>query len=175
MPRISLAEAAKRYDDARELIDEVVDGKHEPYGREGGTGLPKPIPKEHFMVLLGPPAPPDVDPPMIEVGDVIQGGTSQYANAIEYIDPDYDERTGEALRPLCQMVLDPYVDVASDTIHADGDVAWTDITLSIKSLPATPTNFLPVPPLRDDASPAERVAHPIFQQRYGLSGYPGDW
>ncbi len=37
---------------------------------------------------------------MIAVGDVIQGGTNLYAGAITYVDPDYDERTGEALRPI---------------------------------------------------------------------------
>jgi hypothetical protein len=41
-----------------------------------------------------------VDPPMVAVGDVIQGGTNLYAGAITWLDPDYDERTGEALRPI---------------------------------------------------------------------------
>ncbi len=41
-----------------------------------------------------------VDPPMIAVGDAIQGGTNLYAGAINWVDPDYDERTGEVLRPI---------------------------------------------------------------------------
>lgn len=41
-----------------------------------------------------------VDPPMIAVGDAIQGGTGLYAGAINWVDPDYDERTGEVLRPI---------------------------------------------------------------------------
>jgi hypothetical protein len=41
-----------------------------------------------------------VDPPLLSAGDVIQGGTNLGAGQITYIDPDYDERTGEALRAL---------------------------------------------------------------------------
>ncbi len=41
-----------------------------------------------------------VDPPMIAAGDAIQGGTNLYAGAINWVDPDYDERTGEVLRPI---------------------------------------------------------------------------
>jgi hypothetical protein len=41
-----------------------------------------------------------VDPPMIAVGDAIQGGTNLYAGAINWVDPDYDERTSEVLRPI---------------------------------------------------------------------------
>jgi hypothetical protein len=41
-----------------------------------------------------------VDPPMIAVGDAIQGGTNLYAGAVNWVDPDYDERTGEVLRPI---------------------------------------------------------------------------
>jgi hypothetical protein len=40
------------------------------------------------------------DPPMIAVGDAIQGGTNLYSGAITWVDPDYDERTGEVLRPI---------------------------------------------------------------------------
>jgi hypothetical protein len=41
-----------------------------------------------------------VDPPMIAVGDAIQGGTNLQSGAITWVDPDYDERTGEVLRPI---------------------------------------------------------------------------
>jgi hypothetical protein len=41
-----------------------------------------------------------VDPPLIAVGDAIQGGTNLYAGSINWVDPDYDERTGEVLRPI---------------------------------------------------------------------------
>ena len=42
-----------------------------------------------------------VDPPMQAVGsDVIQGGVNLFAGGISWIDPEYDERTGPALKPL---------------------------------------------------------------------------
>lgn len=41
-----------------------------------------------------------VDPPMVAVGDVINGGINLGAGQITWLDPDYDERTGEALRPM---------------------------------------------------------------------------
>jgi hypothetical protein len=40
-----------------------------------------------------------VDPPMIAVGDAIQGGTNLFAGAINWVDPDYDERTGRGAPP----------------------------------------------------------------------------
>ena len=40
------------------------------------------------------------DPPMMAVGDAIQGGVNLFAGGITYLDAEYDERTGEALRPL---------------------------------------------------------------------------
>lgn len=41
-----------------------------------------------------------VDPPMLAVGENLQGGINVYAGGVTYVDPDYDERTGEALRAL---------------------------------------------------------------------------
>ena len=41
-----------------------------------------------------------VDPPMKAVGDAIQGGVNLYAGAINWVDPDYDERTGSVLEPM---------------------------------------------------------------------------
>ena len=41
-----------------------------------------------------------VDPPMVAVGEMIQGGVNTFPGGITYVMADYDERTGEALRPL---------------------------------------------------------------------------
>lgn len=41
-----------------------------------------------------------VDPPLLAAGDVINGSINFYAGGITWMDPDYDERTGEALRPM---------------------------------------------------------------------------
>jgi Bacteriophage head to tail connecting protein len=41
-----------------------------------------------------------VDPPMIAVGEAINGGVNLYAGGVTHVDVDYDERTGEVLRPI---------------------------------------------------------------------------
>lgn len=41
-----------------------------------------------------------VDPPMIAVGEAINGGINLYAGGHTYVDADYDEKTGEVLRPI---------------------------------------------------------------------------
>ena len=41
-----------------------------------------------------------VDPPMQAVGEVIQGGVNLFAGGITWIDSEYDERTGAALKPV---------------------------------------------------------------------------
>lgn len=41
-----------------------------------------------------------VDPPMLAAGEVINGGVNMFAGGITYVDAEYDERTGEALRPI---------------------------------------------------------------------------
>jgi hypothetical protein len=41
-----------------------------------------------------------VDPPLVAQGEALRGGVQLFAGGITYVDPDYDERTGEALRPL---------------------------------------------------------------------------
>lgn len=40
------------------------------------------------------------DPPMIAVGEAINGGVNSGAGMITWTDADYDERTGEVLRPM---------------------------------------------------------------------------
>jgi hypothetical protein len=41
-------------------------------------------------------------PPMIAVGEAINGGVNYYASGITQVDADYDERSGEVLRPFPQ-------------------------------------------------------------------------
>lgn len=41
-----------------------------------------------------------VDPPMVAVGEMIQGGVNTYAGGVTWVDADYDERLGEVLRPM---------------------------------------------------------------------------
>jgi Bacteriophage head to tail connecting protein len=41
-----------------------------------------------------------VDPPMVAVGEIITGGVNTYAGGVTWVDAEYDERTGEAVRPM---------------------------------------------------------------------------
>ena len=41
-----------------------------------------------------------VDPPLVAVGEMIQGGVNTYAGGVTWVDADYDERLGEVLRPM---------------------------------------------------------------------------
>ncbi len=43
-----------------------------------------------------------VNPPMVATQDVIKSDIAIYAGAVTWVDRDYDEKTGEALRPLPQ-------------------------------------------------------------------------
>ena len=41
-----------------------------------------------------------VNPPMVAAGDMVQGGVNVYAGGVTWVDADYDERTGDAIRVL---------------------------------------------------------------------------
>jgi hypothetical protein len=41
-----------------------------------------------------------VDPPLVGQADVVRGGVNTYAGAVTWVDAEYDERFGEALRPM---------------------------------------------------------------------------
>jgi hypothetical protein len=41
-----------------------------------------------------------VDPPLVATHEAIQGGVNLYAGGVTWVDKDYDERLGDALRPL---------------------------------------------------------------------------
>lgn len=41
-----------------------------------------------------------VDPPLLAVGEAINGGVNLYAGGITWVDAEYDERLGEVLRPV---------------------------------------------------------------------------
>jgi hypothetical protein len=41
-----------------------------------------------------------VNPPMVAAGDMVQGGVNAYAGGLTWVDADYDERTGDAIRVL---------------------------------------------------------------------------
>jgi hypothetical protein len=41
-----------------------------------------------------------VDPPKVAVAEIMQGGVNSYAGGVTWIDSDYDERTGDAIRDM---------------------------------------------------------------------------
>lgn len=41
-----------------------------------------------------------VDPPLIAVGEMIQGGVNTFAGGVTWVDAEYDERFGEVMRPM---------------------------------------------------------------------------
>jgi hypothetical protein len=43
-----------------------------------------------------------VNPPMVAVGEAIRGDVALYAGGITFVESEYDDRTGEVLRPLTQ-------------------------------------------------------------------------
>jgi len=43
-----------------------------------------------------------VNPPMVAVQEALRGDVALYAGGITFVDADYDEKTGEVLRPLTQ-------------------------------------------------------------------------
>jgi hypothetical protein len=109
------------------MVEQLIAGQLRAVGLEFGSGLPKPIPAEHFTVpLRSITVVGDDDPPLIAVGDAIQGGTNLYAGAINWVDPDYDERTGEVLSPVYPATC---LDIDGGAIYADGQPHWTDVVI----------------------------------------------
>ena len=73
-----------------------------PYAYSPATvyGLPDARMFQQMTLTLLEAGQKSVDPPMIAVGEAINGGTNLYAGGITWTDADYDERTGEVLRPM---------------------------------------------------------------------------
>lgn len=73
-----------------------------PYAYSPATvyGLPDARMFQQMTLTLLEAGQKSVDPPMIAVGEAINGGTNLYAGGMTWTDADYDERTGEVLRPI---------------------------------------------------------------------------
>jgi hypothetical protein len=142
MHRVSITEAVREAGiSVQAVIDEMRAGKRRAYGYKHGQGFPKRIPAKCFWVPLRA-AVPDVDPPMVAVGDAIQGGTNLYAELIKWVDSDYDERTGpalggEALDPDCEWDVNPAtcLDVQENIIYVDYKLGWTNIVVECGLVP----------------------------------------
>jgi hypothetical protein len=55
---------------------------------------------QQIMLSLLEASEKGTNPPMIAVGEAINGAVNVYASGITQVDADYDERTGEVLRPM---------------------------------------------------------------------------
>lgn len=75
------------------------------YGRQYGYspsvvyGLPDGRMLQQMMLSMLEASEMATRPPLITVGDAINGGVNWFAAGITQVDADYDERTGEVLRP----------------------------------------------------------------------------
>jgi len=63
-------------------------------------GLPDARMLQQMMLSMLEASEKATNPPLITVGEAINGGINIYAGGNTSVDPDYDERTGEVLRPL---------------------------------------------------------------------------
>jgi hypothetical protein len=63
-------------------------------------GLPDARMLQQMMLSMLEASEMATNPPMIAVGEAINGGVNLYASGITQTDADYDERTGEVLRPI---------------------------------------------------------------------------
>lgn len=63
-------------------------------------GLPDARMMQNMMLSMLEASEMATRPPMIAVGEAINGGVNLYASGITQVDADYDERTGDVLRPM---------------------------------------------------------------------------
>jgi hypothetical protein len=68
-------------------------------------GLPDARMLQQMMLSMLEASEKGTSPPMIAVGEAINGGVNLYAAGITQVDADYDERLGEVMRPV-QMQLE---------------------------------------------------------------------
>lgn len=103
-----------------------------------------------------------VDPPMAAVGDVIQGGVNLYAGAINWIDPDYDERTGVALREAVELHPErmQWGDEREDRIERAINEAFY---LNVLNLPQYDTKVMTAEEWRGRMQEYIRRATPLFE------------
>ena len=65
-----------------------------------------------------------VEPPMVAVEEVVQGGVDLRAGAVTWIDKRYDERTGEAIRAIEMGGSPQFGEVLRDAIQGNLQSAW---------------------------------------------------
>lgn len=81
---------------------QTVSGSQYSYSPAAVAGLPDARLIQAMTFTLLEAGEKATSPPMVAVQDVVKSDMALYAGGVTYIDPDYDERTGEALRPITQ-------------------------------------------------------------------------
>ena len=95
----SVAQRRKEYVIPRWL---TVSGSQYPHSPATVAALPEGRLLQAMTYTLLEAGEKVVNPPIIAVEQALRSDVALYSGAITYIDRDYDERTGEALRPLVQ-------------------------------------------------------------------------
>jgi Bacteriophage head to tail connecting protein len=83
-----------------EFVSNSIMGTPYAYSPATVYGLPDARMFQQMTLTLLEAGQKSVDPPMIAVGEAINGGTNLFAGGITWTDADYDERMGEVLRPM---------------------------------------------------------------------------
>lgn len=65
-----------------------------------------------------------VEPPLIAMNEAIQGGVNVWAGAVTWVDKNYDEKTGEALRALELGGSPQFGEALRQTITGNLNAAW---------------------------------------------------
>lgn len=81
---------------------QTVSGSQYSYSPAAVAGLPDARLIQAMTFTLLEAGEKATSPPMVAVQDVVKSDMALYAGGVTYIDQDYDERTGEALRPITQ-------------------------------------------------------------------------
>lgn len=80
----------------------TISGSQYPYSPAALIALPDARLIQAMSLTLLEAGEKAVNPPLVAVHDVIRGDVNLYAGGITTVDAEYDERLGEALRPLTQ-------------------------------------------------------------------------
>lgn len=79
---------------------QTVSGSQYAFSPSTVAALPDARLLQSMMLVLLEAGEKAVNPPLIATHDVLRSDVSLYAGDITYVDRDYDERTGDALRPI---------------------------------------------------------------------------
>lgn len=80
----------------------TIPGSQYPYSAATVAALPDARLVQAMTLTILEAGEKSANPPMVSVGEVIRGDYQLFAGGVTQVDAEYDERTGEALRPIAQ-------------------------------------------------------------------------